>query len=83
MPCILPKLAENEQEMCRDKKSFMIYVYLLFLVQIMPNEAWIARVETRFLEKSWFFVVVRLFFLVLYVRKLDMLTTIKDLLHSE
>ncbi len=36
---ILPKLAENEPEMCRDKKSFVNYVYLLFLVQIMPNEA--------------------------------------------
>ena len=36
---ILPKLAENELEMCRDKKSFVNYVYLLFLVQIMPNEA--------------------------------------------
>ncbi len=34
---ILPKLAENKQEMCRDEKSFVIHVYLLFVVQIMPN----------------------------------------------
>ncbi len=34
---ILPKPSENDQEMCRDEKSFMIHVYLLFVVQIMPN----------------------------------------------
>ncbi len=34
---ILPKLAENEQKMCQNEKSFVIHVYLLFVVQIMPE----------------------------------------------